>query len=431
MIEGTIMDRTAHRWYRLDNAAKLFPAIKNRKWMSIFRLSVLMDEAVDSKLLQQALDTVIRRMPVFALKMKAGVFWYYLENNNARPLVQKDVQNPCVRFNFKRNRGFLFRVRYFNRRIALEVFHALTDGSGGVAFLKTLTAEYLKLKGCDIPAENGVLNCAEAPHPDEMEDGYSRYANLTAVKSRKESRAYRIRGTREPAHILHIITGLVPADALKAQAMRYGVTVTEYMTGVLIYVLDGMQRREGHRRDPIKVSIPVNMRRYYPTGTLRNFSIVVNPGIEPKYGEYTFEEVLKNVHHFMQYETSEKHANARLARNVKSERNPLVRVAPLILKNFIINMVFRYSGESRFTSTITNLGVVTVPEAMQEHIERFDFMLGPSRFNKVNCAVITFNGTICMNFTRTIAEPDVEREFFTFLVKSGIPVKIESNQENY
>jgi len=425
------MDKTAHKWYRLDNAAKLFPAIKNRKWMSIFRLSVLMNETIDAKALQKALDTVIERMPVFALKMKAGFFWYYLEHNTKRPLVQRDVSNPCVRFNFKRNRGYLFRVRYFGRRIALEVFHALTDGSGGIVFLKTLAAEYLRQKGYDIPAEKGVLNCGEAPHPEEMEDGYGRFAKLTAVKSRKESKAYSIRGTREPAHILHIVTGLVPLQALKAQASKYGVSITEYMTGVLIYVLDEIQRKEGRRREPIKVSIPVNMRRYYSTATLRNFSIVVNPGIEPKYGEYSFEEILQHVHYFMRLETSEKNANARLARNVKSEKNPFVRVMPLILKNFIINMVFRYSGESRFTTTITNLGVVEVPEAMREQIERFDFLLGPSRFNKVNCAVITFGENVCINFTRTIEEPVVEKDFFTFFVKNGIPVKIESNQENY
>jgi len=122
------MDKAAHKWYRLDNAAKLFPAIKNRKWMSIFRLSVQLKQPVDAKLLQKALDTVLPRMPVFALKMKAGFFWYYFEHNNKRALLQKDVANPCVRFNFKLNRGFLFRVRYFGRRIALEVFHALSDG---------------------------------------------------------------------------------------------------------------------------------------------------------------------------------------------------------------------------------------------------------------------------------------------------------------
>ena len=128
------METAERNWYRLDNAAKLFPAIKNRKWMSIFRVSVLLKEKIDHKLLQQALDTVITRIPSFALRMKTGMFWYYLEPNAKRPLVQRDVVNPCVRFNFARNRGFLFRVRYYNRRIALEVFHSLCDGTGGMVF---------------------------------------------------------------------------------------------------------------------------------------------------------------------------------------------------------------------------------------------------------------------------------------------------------
>lgn len=424
------MENTARKWYRLDNAAKLFPAIKNRKWMSIFRVSVLLKEKVDSKLLQKALDTVLLRIPAFSLKMKTGLFWYYFEHNAKKPLVQNDVANPCVRFNFKRNRGFLFRVRYFNRRIAVEVFHALTDGSGGLIFLKTLTAEYLRLKGYDIPSGDGVLNSDEKPHPEEMEDGYKRFAKFDVVTSRKESKAYRLRGAPEPIHSLHIITGVVPVGDFKKEALKYNVSITEYMTSVLIYIFYQMQKKESRKKDPIKVSIPVNLRNYYDTKTLRNFSIVVNAGIDPKYGEYSFEEIVKHVHHYMRFETTEKHVNARLARNVKSEKNIFVRISPLFIKNFIIGMVFRYSGESRFTSTITNLGLINTPEEMKEHIERFDFILGPSRYNKVNCAVVSFNGQMTINFTRTIKESYIEKEFFSFLIKRGMHVKIESNQSD-
>ena len=422
------MENATRKWYKLDNAAKLFPAIKNRKWMSIFRLSVLLTEPIEPKLLQKALEKVIVRIPAFALKMKAGMFWYYFEHNPKQPLIQNDASNPCVRFNFGRNRKYLFRVRYFGRRIALEVFHALSDGSGGLIFLKTLTAEYLKLKGVDIPPVKGVLDCNEKPNPEEMEDGYNRFAKFDKVTGRKESKAYSIKGTPEPVCHLNIITGIIPLAELKQHTKNYGVSVTEYLTAALIFTFYQIQKKENRSKDPVKISIPVNLRNYYSTKTLRNFSIIVNPGIDPEYGEYTFEEILKNVHHYMRYETSEKHINARLAKNVKSEKNLFVRLTPLFLKNMIINMIFRQAGESRFTSTITNLGMIEVPDQMKEHIERFDFMLGASRYNKVNCAVVSFGEYMCLNFTRTIKESLVEKEFFTFLVKQGIHVKIESNQ---
>jgi NRPS condensation-like uncharacterized protein len=228
---------------------------------------------------------------------------------------------------------------------------------------------------------------------------------------------------------LNIITGIIPLSDIKDDAKKYGVSITEYLTTVLMFVLYQMQKKENRSKDAIKISIPVNLRSYYPTRTLRNFVSVVNPGIDPKYGEYTFDEILTHVHHYMRYETSEKHMNARLARNVKSEKNIFVRLAPLILKNMIINFVFRQSGESRFSSTITNLGLIEVPIEMKPYIERFDFLLGASRYNKVNCAVASFGDNMSLNFTRTIKESDIEREFFTFLVKRGIHVKIESNQK--
>ena len=297
-------------------------------------------------------------------------------------------------------------------------------------FLKTLTAEYLKLKGYSIPTGNGVLDTSEPPNPEEMEDAYNRFAKLDKVQSRKESRAYSIRGTQESAHTLHIITGVLPLDKVKAECRTYGVSITEYLAAVLMQVIYDMQRDERRKKKlPIKISLPVNLRSYYPTQTLRNFAIVVNPGIDPGYGEYTFEEIVRQVHHYMRYETTEKHVNARLARNVKSERNLFVRLSPLFVKNIIMRMVFRRSGESRFSSTITNLGLIDTPDEMQEHIERFDFMLGPSRFNRVNCAVAGYNGALSITFTRTIRESWVEQAFFTYFVRKGIHVKIESNQE--
>lgn len=417
-------------WYRLDNAARIYPAISSKKWSSVFRLSVTLKEPVRPDLLQQALDTTIKRIPSFAARMKAGVFWHYFERGGERPLVQQDVADPCVRMFGGSNGNFLFRVRYFGRRIALEVFHSITDGTGGITFLKTLTAEYLKLCGHTIPATNGVLDCSEDPKPEEMEDHFSKFANLKITASRRESRAFHIYGTDLPPHNVNVITGLIPVDKVLAEARKRGVTLTEYLAASYIYVLYNIQKAMGRKKQlPVKVSVPVNMRRFYDSNTLRNFSSYINAGIDPRYGEYTFDEVLTLVHHFMRYEITEKHLNARLAKNVRSERNLLLRVSPLFLKNWTLFLAFKLVGESLFTSTLTNLGAVDVPDEMREHIEHFDFLLGPPRYNKVGCALVSYGGVLSVSFTRTIEEPFVEREFFSYLVRSGIPVKVFSNQE--
>lgn len=427
---GKRREEVSPGWYKLDNAALIYPAIKSRKWSSVFRLSVMLKRPVDPELLQQALDTVLRRFPTFAVTMRAGLFWHYFEHGGQRPAVQQDVADPCVRMFASPGRASLIRVRYFGRRIALEVFHSVTDGYGGILFLKTLTAEYLKLCGYAIPPACGVMDCSEPPRVEEIEDSFARHANLKVLASRKEQRAYHLPGTDLPPHSVNIVSGHIPVDRVLAEARKRGVSLTEYLAAVYLFTLYNVQKGEGRRRQrPIKLSIPVNMRRFYGSTTLRNFSSYVNVSVDPRYGEYVFEEIVTLVHHYLRYEMTEKHLNARLASNVKAERNPLLRVTPLPIKNFALAMVFEFVGEALFTSTMSNMGAVEVPDEMKPHVEYFDAMLGPPKYNKVTCAMASYEGLLIINFTRTIQEAFVEREFFSFLVRQGIPVKISSNQE--
>ena len=416
------------RWYRLDNAAKIYPAIKNSNWNSLFRLSARLKETVDPAVLQRALDRTVARFECFRFRMHKGVFWYYLEENPGRPLIEEDVENPLIRMNFKKNNYFLFRVRYFGRTVALELFHVVTDGTGALIFLKTLIAEYLRQTGVDVPPGHGVLDLDGAPDPEEMEDSYRRYSNLNKVKSRRESRAWHVQGRDLPAHRLILTTGEIPASALVRLVKERGVSVTEYLTAVYIRALYKLQRRQGKNRRPIKISVPVNMRTFYPSKTLRNFALYINVGIDPEYGEYSFDEILTNVHNYMRYELNAKFLNAQMAANVSSERSMLLRPVPLFLKNAGLQLAFNFWGEGKFTTSYSNLGVVDVPDEMRPHIERFDFLLGSPKNNKINMASITFEDKLAVNFSRTILDPAVEREFFTFLVRQGIPVKLESNQ---
>jgi len=416
-------------WLRLDNAAKLYPAIQKKGWSSVFRLSARMREKVDLSVLQKALEQILPRFPGFAVRMRRGVFWYYLEHNAGTPLVRPEAANPCRRMRWHENGGFLFRVSYYERRIALEVFHALCDGTGGMAFLKTLLARYQTLKGNAVPAADGVFDVEQAPRPEELEDAYARYATSSVRQSRREPKAYQVRGRRAPKNMLNIITGELDTVKALAAARGFGVTLTEYLVAVLIralYLQQKSARKCGLR--PVKVSVPVNLRRFFPTESVRNFSQYVNPGIDPNYGDYTFEEIAEQVHHFMRMNVNEKFLNARMAVNMASERNPLTRVMPLFIKKAVLALIFRRVGEALFTSTLTNLGAVRVPSQLAGHVERFEATLGPSCKNPVNCAAISFEDRLVVSFASTICETEVERLFFTQIVKHGVPVRIESNR---
>ncbi len=424
-------DKAQKKWMKLDNAAKIYPAARRRNWKALFRLSVDLTDEVDVRVLERALASTLARFPGFALKLKTGLFWYYLEHNEGQPDIKEDEAYPCVHMDFAENRGFMFRVLYYKRRIAVEIFHALTDGTGGLCFTKTLAAEYLRLKyGVDIPRDKETLDCSMPPAPSETEDAYLKYAKKI-TRTRREPNAYRIKGTKESDDFINVITGLIPAHEVLSRAKEKNVSLTEYLTAVLIMAADKQQRDCVKREKglkPVKICIPINLRRFYPTNTMRNFASYVNPGIDPRYGTYSFDEVLSVVHHYMRSEATEKLLNAKISTNVKTETRRMLRVTPLFIKNIAMKLTFNLVGDRKSSTSISNLGNVVLPDEMARHITRMDFILGPLSRNKVVCGALTYNGTLILNFVRTIKESTLEREFFRFLVKLGVPVKIESNQ---
>lgn len=427
-------ERPKGKWYKLDNAGKLYPAIATSQWNSVFRVSVLLKERVAPEVLQTAVDRVLPRFPAMRVLMRRGFFWYYLEANPNRLVVGEDVGHPCLRFRWKDNNGYLLRVLYYGRRISVEFFHSITDGSGGYAFLETLAAEYLRLKGIRVPATYGVMDLKRKPTPGEVEDAFLRAPLPKVKKPRKEPRAYHFKGQREVPHTLHVIAASIPFAELHQKSKAVGVTVTEYLVAVMLYTAyrdqDALVKAGKLRRQlPLRVSVPVNMRKYFQTETLRNFSYFVNPEIDPNLGEYTFEETVRAVHAFMGYAVNPKFLFAGIATNVADERNLLLRLCPLPLKNLAINTVFRYVGERAMTSTLTSIGRLNAPEAMMAHIERFELMLGASATPCCNCALVSTGDTMLLTFTRNMREATLPREMLRFLVRQGIPVTVESNQE--
>ena len=164
---------TAPEWLKLDNAAKIYPAVMSRKWMALYRISVTLKDDIDKALLAKALASTLKRIPFFSYRLRHGFFWYYLDRQQTAPAIEEDVANPCVRMVINSDNPHLFRVRCWRRRIAIEVFHALTDGTGGMTFLMTMTAEYMRLKyGIAPAAAPYVLDIRQNASQAEFEDSF-------------------------------------------------------------------------------------------------------------------------------------------------------------------------------------------------------------------------------------------------------------------
>lgn len=427
------MEKEKHfsEWYKLDLSAIVYPTLQRRDFSSVYRLSVLLKEPVQPELLQKALDRTLPRFPTYKAAIRKGLFWRYLEpNNRPGPFVQPDIKNPCMPMSFKANNRYLIRVYYYQNRISLEAHHSLGDGTGGMCVLQTMTAEYLRLLGHEIPCGGFVLNINEKPDPGELEDAYMRYANSKVRPPRPGEKTYRVRGTKEPFYTLNIIDGIMSVKQVMQAAKKYDASITEYLNAVLLYALLQKQESDFHfGLKPVKIAMPVNLRRFFPSKTLRNFITMIYPGVDPRLGDYTFEEIVSQVHHYMRYYINEKFLRGDITTNAATQKNPLIRVVPLFIKDIVVRTFYTKVQDKNSSAGLTNMGALKVPEEMEKYIERFDIYMGQPFSSRTNCAIISFEDTLTINFASSIIEADVERYFFRKLVQDGIHVKIESNRE--
>lgn len=417
-------------WYRLDLSAIVYPTLQRRDFSSVYRLSVLLKEDIQPDILQKAVDIALKRFPTYKVTIRKGLFWRYLEpNDRPGPFVQKDIKNPCMPMNFKANNHYLMRVYYYGRRISLEAHHSLGDGTGGMCVLQTITAVYLRLLGHKISNGYFVLDVDSEPDPEELEDAYMRYANAKVCPSRPAAETYRVRGTKEPFHTFNIIDGILSVKEVAAVAASYKVTITEYLNAVLLYALLQKQLNEFHLKlKPVRIAMPVNLRRFFPSKTLRNFITMVYPFIDPRLGDYTFDDIVRQVHNYMRFYIDEKFLRGDITTNAETKRNPFIRIVPLFIKDFVVRMFYTKVQDRNSSAGLTNMGALKVPEDMKPFIDRFDIYMGQPFSSRTNCAIISFEDILTINFASCIVEADVERNFFRKLVEDGIHVTIESNR---
>ncbi len=419
------------RWFKLDNAGKLYPAVSTSRWSSAFRVSAELNEEIDPARLQKAVNRVLSRFPSLKVRMRSGLFWYYLEEIQEPLEIKQDAGHPCMPFRFHQDHGYLMRVFYYRSRISAEFFHSLTDGTGGITFLKTLTVEYLRLGGKKVEFDNGALNVKDAPRREETEDAFLTMPLPKVRANRDEGKAYHFPATPEIPHTLHIIAASMPCKAIWEKARALDATVTEYLVGVMLWsAYRDQESRHPRKKLPVRVSVPVNMRAFYRVPTLRNFSTFVNPGIDPRLGEYTFEEIVRQVHAYMKYAVNPKLLSATIATNVADEKNIFIRLVPRVIKNWVIGGVFRRTGDRLVTSTLSNLGRCAVPTGAEKLIRRFEFQLGSPSSPLCNCASVTTKDELRLIFSSNIRETTLPQSMLRFLVEEGVPVTVESNWED-
>ncbi len=419
------------RWVRLDNAAKIYPAARRRNWSNVFRQSVSLYEDVDIKVLKSALDVTVKRFPSISARLRKGAFWFYLQQLENAPDILEEKSCPLVFMSGKEMQKCAFRVIAYKDRIAVEFFHSLTDGTGALIFLKSLAAEYIEQKyGVCVPCENGILDRREAPSQEELEDSFLKYAGSVPA-SRKDTNAWHMTGEPQPDGFLNLTCFKLSVKEALDMAHRYNVTMTVFLSAVMMKALANLQEEKVpdiRKRKYIKLLIPVNLRKLFPSKTLRNFAMYTIPEIDPRLGEYTFEEICSVIKHKMGSEITPKHMSSVIATNVNDEKNPLVRLIPLPLKNLVMKAIFDTVGERKSCLSLSNLGLVKLPDVMSKYIRRMDFILGVQAAAPYNCGMVAYGDTVYVNFIRNIKDAELERHFYEVLRETGLDVTVESNR---
>lgn len=417
------------RWERLDNTAHLFPVIAGESMSNVYRISVTLSEPIQPELLQQALDIVLPKFDGFNLRLRQGVFWYYFEENGKpAPRVREEQNFPCRYIHQNKNHSYLFRVTYYKYRINLEVFHVLTDGMGGINFLKELTYQYLRLAHPELIEKVGdSLNSETSLN---REDSFLKNYKKSSEKNYQTKKAYLIKGEHLPAGEFGVMHGYMPIPELKKVCRTYGVSINEYLVSVYIWsvyteCLHGMPSAK-----PIRVAVPVNLRPYFDSITTKNFFAMVSAEFHPTKEVYTFEEVLKIVSESLRSQINREHLEKVFSYNVSNEKLLIARAVPLFLKNLAMRYVYSSSALAN-TATITNIGNIHVAEAYQPYIEQFHAFLAMSKGQHLKGTICSYGDTLVFTFSYDLADPSVQRGFFRKVAADGIPLEVESNGVNY
>ncbi|MCR5032263.1 MAG: hypothetical protein K6A92_05315 [Lachnospiraceae bacterium] len=413
-----------YNWYKLDNAAIIMPSTTQGADTRVFRICCELKEEVDPEILQKALDLTIAEFPHFNVILRKGLFWYYLDEIDAHPLVTEDNKPACAPLYYPGRRNLLYRVNYFGKRINLEMFHVLADGTGGFTFFKKIVMHYLSIAhDLPIPEDAEESSSATEKNGDAFRRFYSKDKNKVQWKTLGDIKAYQIKQVRDDNMQNHLLEGTVSAGKFIELSHVYETTAGILSVAIFIEaVVKSMSVREMHAR-PVCISVPVNLRQYYPSETTRNFFGVISVHFKATDYDGTLESILPAVKQSFAEQLTEE--NIRYTMNGYSDlvHNPAIKLVPLFIKDLFIGY-FTSRSRRGTTGTMSNLGRIRMPENMEPYIDRFSPFMSS---HNVQICVSTFGDKMVFGALSAYVEHRVLINFFRRLEELGMDVELGTN----
>ncbi|MCI8367855.1 MAG: alcohol acetyltransferase [Eggerthellaceae bacterium] len=453
------MDKAA--WYRLDNVGKFYSAQAGDPHQTVFRISAVMRHEVQPEALQRALERTVAELPSFNVVLRNGLFWRYLQEAPGVPAVQPEDQPVCFGLHAGL-KSVLYRVSYFRDRINLEMSHMIADGRGALEFLKTLLAFYCEEEGAEgmesLVAEASSDGSMQPPTPDVIlsgarsaeskdlsgrgdpsttglrpsaqddnissiqsdvaEDSFSRYFEKAKAGATPSTKPYRLTGWRDEANPTFFELHLSVAEVV-AMSKAMGVSVTSLLAAAIVSaVRAGMPASALDR--PITMDVPVDLRRFYGSETLRNFFGLAFVTCSPQLAAEPLEVIARNVQQQLADATIPANLARRMNQMVKLEKNPIVRWVPSFVKDAALAFG-DWKARGEVTCTFSNLGRVTLPPAAAEEVRSIG-CLTSSR--GLNFLAVSCGDDLTAGISTVYLLHEVPCRFVRLLTERGLSVRL-------
>jgi len=299
----------------------------------------------------------------------------------------------------------------------------LSDGTGGMAFIKTLTAEYLRLKGIDIPDTEGILNINEEPSEDEMVNEFANAQGKSDMSTFVDKKSKQLDGRLTGLNTNMIMHYVMDTDELKKISRSYDATITSYLSAILFLAAKRCIKAD---RGIFNIQIPINMRKFNNSKTLRNYAMYFNLSMDlADIGDK--EALIKETGR----QIREKGTLEEMNHMMMTTRKIISTLAyvPLFIKIPIVQSVYGYLGNSIIGNTLSNLGAVKVPEEMAEHIEKMYFVLMPGRPNRATTTMVSIKNRSVMTVTMNDKDLSFLDAVYDLLKEDGLSVELEGSGE--
>lgn len=397
--------------FQIDNSSILYLALIRKHHTNIFRFTISMKETICPDLLQKAVNKVCCRFPTIFAGFCPGFFRYAQIPAKHPPQVAPDP-GLLINMTHAEISECSYRVYYSGNQIIIEGFHALTDGYGMIASFSTLIAEYLRLRyDLQIPIGYPVFDLEEAPQEAETEDSYLKYADAKPLHLPSRY-SYQLPGMDPKCGPVHRETYIYPVNDLLSAARRYGVSITAFLSAVMADSIMELQIRSGQKKlFPVRIMVPIDLRKTFPSNTLRNFILYALPTMEISEYGCGIEQLARKFSGQIKDHLAKENLGGIIAYNVKTQKMPLFKMLPSKLKCGLMRLAYRFFGESNSSLTMTNLGNMALPEVMIPYVESIILTMMPRMRSPYNCGMYSFNGNFYINLCRFPRKSQLEEIF--------------------